>query len=312
VEAIGASRGATRRMPRAAYGWSIRFLLLSAIWGFSFLLIKIAERELAPVQVTFGRMLLGALALVAIVALRRQPLPSGRMTWLHLCVVGVLLTALPFTLIAYGERHVTSVVAGIWNATTPLFTLPLAIALIAEERATRQRAVGLLIGFAGVLTVLGIWRSHGTTSLEGNLMCMAAALCYGLNFPYTRRFLARRQEGPLSLAAGQLICGTVGLAIAAPLLSSAPAATGAGPVASVIVLGCVGTGIAFVLNYSVIRDAGATVASTVTYVMPIFSTSAGILLLSERLFWNQPFGAVVILLGAAIAQGRLRVRAQRA
>lgn len=296
------------RTPSGSIGWGGRFVLLALIWGFSFVFIKVAERDLAPVQVTLGRMLAGAATLVVILALRRQALPRAWRTWLHLTVVGTLLTALPFTLIAYGERHVTSVVAGIWNATTPLFTLPLAIALIAEERATRQRAAGLLIGFAGVLTVLGIWRSHGSASLQGNLMCMAAALCYGLNFPYTRRFLAVGREGPLSLAAGQLIAGTVGLAIAAPLMSGAPTALAPGPVASVLTLGCLGTGIAFVLNYSVIRDAGATVASTVTYVMPIFSTLAGVLLLSEPLFWNQPFGAAVILLGAAIAQGRLRVR----
>ena len=196
--------------------------------------------------------------------------------------------------------------AGIWNATTPLFTLPVAIVLIAGEYATRRRAIGLLIGFAGVLTVLGIWRGLGATSLQGNLLCMSSAASYGLGFPYARKYLAGRPEGPLVLAAGQLTCGTLELAVITPLLTTLPAHVGPGASLSVVALGVLGTGVAYILNYAVIRDAGATVASTVTYIIPIFSTLAGIILLGEPLRINQPIGAAVILLGAAIAQGRLQ------
>jgi drug/metabolite transporter (DMT)-like permease len=289
----------------ARRGWGTKFLLLALIWGLSFLFIKLGEERLAALHVALGRMLTGTATLAVILAVRRERLPAGWRTWGHLVVAGLLLNAVPFSLLAYGEQHVSSVVAGIWNATTPLFTLPVAVALIAEERLTRQRAIGLLIGLAGVLTVLGIWRGHGATSIEGNLLCLGSAVSYGFGFPYARRFLASRPDSPLGLAAGQLICGTAALAILTPFLTTGPGTLTAGVLASVLTLGAFGTGIAYILNYSIIRDAGATVASTVTYIIPIFSTLAGIIFLTERLTWYQPLGAAVILLGAAIAQERL-------
>lgn len=288
--------------------WGARFLLLALIWGLSFLLIKLAEKELVPLQVAVGRMLAGTACLALILVFRGERLPSGWRTWGHLAVAGLLLNALPFSLIAYGEQHVSSVMAGIWNATTPLFTLPVAVALIAQERMSRQRTLGLLVGFAGVLIVLGIWNGQSGGSLDGNLLCMSSAVSYGFAFPYARRFLASRADSPLCLAAGQLVCGTIELAIITPLLSRAPGALTGGALASVLALGTLGTGIAYILNYSIIRDAGATVASTVTYIIPIFSTLAGVIFLAERLAWYQPLGAVVILLGAATAQDRLRRR----
>lgn len=291
---------------RARRGWGSKFLLLALIWGLSFLLIKLGEDRLAAPHVALGRMLAGTATLAVILGVRRERLPSGWRTWGHLAVAGLLLNAVPFSLIAYGEQYVSSVVAGIWNATTPLFTLPVAVALIVEERFTRQRAIGLLIGFGGVLIVLGIWHGPGFTSIEGNLLCMGSAVSYGFGFPYARRFLAGRPDSPLGLAAGQLICGTVALAIVTPFLTTAPGTLTAGVLASVLALGALGTGIAYILNYSIIRDAGATIASTVTYIIPIFSTLAGVIFLAERLTWYQPLGAVVILFGAAIAQERLR------
>ena len=275
-------------------------MLLAAIWGSSFLFIKLGERSFAPLQVSFGRMLVGTLTLLAVLAARRHALPASWRTWGHLAVAAVLLNALPFSLIAYGEQHVSSVLAGIWNATTPLFTLPVAIVMIADEPVTDERAAGVVVGFAGVLTVLAIWTGLGATSLEGNLLCMGAAVSYGLGFPYARKYLAGRPEGPLSLATGQLICGTLELALITPLVTASPAVIAAAPIASVLALGSLGTGAAYILNYSIIRDAGATVASTVTYVIPVFSTLAGVILLGEPLTWNQPVGAAVIVLGSII------------
>jgi drug/metabolite transporter (DMT)-like permease len=282
----------------------LRFVLLAGIWGLSFLFIKVSVQAFAPLQVAFGRVLAGLVTLLAIVLARRARLPSGWRLWGHLAVAAVLLNTAPFALFAYGEQHVSSVLAGIWNATTPLFTLPVAALLIAAERPTASRFGGLLIGFGGVLTVLGIWRGLGGADLPGDLMCMAAAACYGLGFPYARRFLSGRGD-PLILATGQLACAAVQLAVLTLLLTSAPAGLQARPVISVLVLGVLGTGIAYILNYSIVKDAGATVASTVTYAIPVFSTLAGVLVLREPLTWNEPVGVLVILTGALITQGRL-------
>jgi len=298
-----------QRLPRLASGWPLRFLLLAAIWGLSFLFIKIGVQAFAPLQVAFGRVLAGTATLLAIAFARRARLPSGWRIWGHLAVAAVLLNTVPFALFAYGEQHVSSVLAGIWNATTPLFTLPVAALLIAAERPTASRAGGLLIGFGGVLVVLGIWRGLAGAGLSGDLMCMAAAACYGIGFPYARRFLSG-QADPLILAAGQLACATVQLAVLTPLLTAAPTGLPARPVICVVILGVLGTGIAYVLNYSIVKDAGATAASTVTYAIPVFSTLAGALVLREPLTWNEPVGALVILTGALITQGRLHRRAE--
>jgi drug/metabolite transporter (DMT)-like permease len=130
-----------------------------------------------------------------------------------------------------------------------------------------------------------------------------------LAFPTPADSSPAAQIARWGLAAGQLICGTVALAILTPFLTTAPGMLPTGVLASVLALGALGalgTGIAYILNYSIIRDAGATIASTVTYIIPIFSTLAGVIFLAERLTWYQPLGAVVILLGAAIAQERPR------
>lgn len=295
---------------RGGSRWQLEFVVLAAIWGMSFLFIKVGDESLAPLQVAFGRMCCGTAILVAVVLVRRERLPAGWRTWGHLAVAALALNALPFSLFAYGERHVSSVLAGIWNATTPLTTLPVAALLLADERANRRRVAGVAVGFAGVLVVLGVWSGLGRQDLRGDLLCLAAAACYGVGFPYTRRYLTGTAS-PLSLACGQLVCGTVELGLVTPLVTSAPASLALRSVLAVVALGVFGTGIAYVLNYAVVQRAGATVGSTVTYVMPLFSTVAGVALLGEHLRWYEPAGAAVILLGAAMSQGRLLGRRGR-
>ena len=293
-------------MVRGSTPWPVRFVVLALFWGSTFLFIKIGDEALAPLQVSFGRVVVGTATLLAILAARHGPLPRGRRIWAHLAIAAILLNVAPFTLFAYGERHVSSVLAGIWNATVPLFTLPVAILWIADERATARRLAGLAVGFVGVLAVLGVWRGLGATSLEGNLLCLGAAASYGLGFPYARKYLARRPEGPLSLAAAQLICATVELAVLTAVFTDAPHGVASKHVLSIFALGVFGTGLTFLLNLSIIRDVGATVASTVAYVMPIFSTLLGVVALGEPLAWYEPLGAAIIIAGAVLAQSRNR------
>jgi drug/metabolite transporter (DMT)-like permease len=291
--------------------WPVRFVLLAVAWGSTFLFIKVGDEAFAPLQVSFGRLLVGTAVLLAILAVSGDRLPTERRTWAHLAVAGILLNVAPFSLFAYGERHVSSVLAGIWNATVPLFTLPIAILWLADEHATARRLTGLAAGFAGVLTVLGVWRGVGTTSLGGNLLCLGAAASYGLGFPYARRYLARRPEGPVALATAQLMCATVEITILTLLFTSAPHGVHAKHVLSVLALGAFGTALTFLLSYSLIRDVGATVTSTVAYVIPIVSTVLGIVALGEPLSWYEPVGAAVIVGGAIIAQSSRPSRTDR-
>ncbi len=295
----------------SARHWSARSLLLAAIWGCSFLFIKIGDEAFAPLQVALGRLIFGAGALLVALAARGDRLPRPGRVWGRLAVAALLLNTLPFSLFAYGETCVTSVLAGIWNATTPLLTLAVALLTLPEERPSRERVVGLAVGFAGVLVVLGAWQGFGGRAVLGDLACFGAACCYGLGLPYMRKHLAGRPEPALALSAAQLLCGAAELAIVTPVLAAAPTALPpARAFASVVALGVLGTGLAYVLNYGLTRDAGATVASAVTYAIPLFSTLAGVLVLGETLTWNQLAGALVVILGGVVSQGRWRAIAR--
>jgi drug/metabolite transporter (DMT)-like permease len=289
--------------------WLPPYLLLGAIWGCSFLFIKVADEQIPPVWVTLGRVAIGAATLLGALAVMRGGLPRDLRLWGHLFVIAAVMNAAPFTLFALAEHgRVSSVIAGVWNATTPLTALAVLIIVFPSERPTRARIGGLLIGFVGVLIVLGVWRGIGGTALTGQLMCFAAATCYGVGLPYIRRFISGRPESGVTIAAGQMLMATLQMAVVAPLIAGAPPSlTGLHlrVLGSLAALGALGTGIAFILNYRVIRLVGPGTTSTVTYLMPIFSTLAGVLVLGERIGWSEPVGAAVILVGVALSQGLL-------
>jgi len=290
-------------------GWHGPFLALAAIWGASFLFIKVAVEDLPPLLIALVRCALGAAVLAAILVVRRERLPRAPRVWGHLAVVALVANAIPFALFGYGEQHISSVLAGLWNATTPLLTLAVVTVALPEERPTPTRVAGLVVGFLGVVVVLGPWRAAGG-ELTGQLLCLGATTGYALAFPYLRRTLSGRPESALALSAGQLLCATGMLAVVAPI-TGGPSGAGADTIASLVALGVLGTGLAYVLNFTIIRRAGATIASTVTYVIPLFSTALGIAVLGERPSWNQALGAVVVLGGVACSQapmGRLGVR----
>jgi drug/metabolite transporter (DMT)-like permease len=286
--------------------WRLQFGLLALMWGASFLFIKVAVEEIAPIDVALARVVLGAAVLVGALLLARDRLPRGRRVWGHLFIVATLSNSVPFALIAYGETHVTSVVAGLWNATTPLLVMLVAIVMLPDERPTPRRIAGLVAGFAGVAVVLGPWRGLGGSELAGQLMCLGAAACYGVYFPYTRRFLSGMPYSGTSLSAGQMLCATLQLGVATVFLGDAPGRLSADAAGSLLALGALGTGVAYILNFAIIRAAGATTASTVTYVVPLVSTVLGVTVLGEGLAWNQPLGAAIVLLSVAASQGLLR------
>ena len=288
--------------------WFPSFIALAAIWGASFLFIKVAIEDLAPIYVAFGRCAIGAVFLLAAVAIRHELLPRDRTLLLHLVVSALLLNSMPFALFAYGEQHASSVLAGIWNATTPLFAVVVAFFALHDERPTPSRLAGLLIGFLGVMVVLGPWHGLGGSATAGQLMFAGAAACYGAGFVYTRRFITKDGTSDLALAAAQITFGTLQLAVLLPFVAAPTLTLGAETIMSLLALGALGSGVAYVLNFQIIRQAGATTASTVTYLIPLFSTVLGVLVLSESVSWNQPIGALVVLGGIAIAQGRLRPR----
>jgi drug/metabolite transporter (DMT)-like permease len=308
--ASAAAKPAVSAAPLASVAWPARWLTLACIWGLSFLFIKVGIGSFAPLQVAALRLAFGALTLLALVRLTHDHLPRARRTWLHLVIGTVFMNVLPFTLFAYGEQRVSSVLAGIWNSTTPLLAVPFVILLVPNERLSATRLGGLVVGFLGVLVVLGVWNGLGEHDLAADLMCLGAAACYGLGFPYARRFLALTGDSPTALAAAQVTVGTVEAGILAIVLTGPPATIQVDAVLAVLALGALGTGIAYVLNWSILRDVGATAATMVTYALPVVAVVAGVVFLGESLTWNEPVGAAIIVLGALLTQGQVgRVRA---
>lgn len=290
--------------------WLPTMLALAAIWGCSFLFISVGVRELHPTYLALGRVLAGAAVLVVFLAIKRESLPRSPRIWAHLFVLGGIGSAIPWSLFGYGEERIPSLLAGIWNGITPLVVLPVAVLAFRTEKFTLQRVLGLLIGFAGMMVVLGAWQIDAGADLVGQLLCMAAAMFYGIAIPYQKRFIAGSALSGTALSAGLLLCATVQLAVAAPILSGhappMPWTLSIEVLASVIALGALGSGIAFVLSLRNVRLIGASMSSMVTYLMPIFAIVVGVVVLHEHLTWYQPVGALVVLTGVAVSQGVLR------
>lgn len=282
------------------------FLVLGAIWGTSYLFIKIGVRELHPLYLTLSRVALGAATLLIVLAAVRGRLPRDPRLWGHLLVLGTVGVAIPFTLFGFGEQRIPSLLAGIWNATTPLVALPMAALVFRTERLTVRKAAGIAVGFLGVLVVLGVWQGTGGAVLTGQLMIFGAASCYGVAIPYMKRFIAGQPVSGLALVAGQMIAATAVLAVVAPLAAGAPplpSQLSAEVIGSMLALGALGTGVAFIIHFRNIRLVGASAASMVTYLVPLFAVLAGVVLLGETLTWYQPVGALVVLAGVALTQG---------
>ncbi|WP_261952869.1 DMT family transporter [Streptomyces nigrescens] len=303
-------RPAATTRPRAR-GWQVRFAVLALIWGFSFLFIKVGTQGFAPLQVTLGRVTFGALVLLTILVIKRERLPRSARTWGHLAVAAFFLNALPFSLFAYSELTIPSTLAGICNATSPLWGMALSVVALSEDRPTRRRVAGLGIGFLGVLTVLGAWQGFTGTDLTGTAMALGASLSYPIGWIYVRRTLAGSAHSHLSMSSTQLLLATAQLAVVTPLFTTAPAGYPILPLLSVFALGALGTGFAFLLQYGLVAEIGPTTAQMVTYFVPVIATAAGVALLNERLSWNTPVGALIVLAGAALTQSRPRASTAR-
>ena len=301
--------------------WQVKFVALALIWGSSFLLMKVGLDDLHPIQIVALRIGLAAITLVLLLRVTRDRLPQGRRIWGHLFVCSLFLTVLPFTGFVVGEVYVSSAIAGIGNATTPIATVLCALAILPSERLTRRKLLAVILGFSGVLIIAEPWNLTGRPDPLGFLLVVLAASSYGLGWTYNRRTLADADLGGLSQPTALLLCGAVLMvpvilgwwllhpAVDAPwslapdVVNSMGEARDAYPLwlslGAIIVLGVIGTGVAYMFQYDVVRAAGTVVGSTVTYLIPVVSVLLGVLVLGERLGAAQLVGFVIVL-GAAL------------
>jgi drug/metabolite transporter (DMT)-like permease len=288
--------------------WLPIYLALGLVWGCSFIFIKLGLEFLTPFGVAFGRCALGALTLLAWAKYKKIELPKSKQMWAHLWVVSMLLNVIPGVLFAMAETEVTSVLAGIINAVTPLMTLIAIMVVTRNEKPKSFQVLGIAIGFIGVLTVLGAWRGLGDNPLWAILVLLAAVTCYGFSFPYSRRFIIPKKLPSESIAAAQVTAGALTLFPLFIFNGISENEYRPGPVLAMIGLGVFGSGFAYIWNFKIMELAGSAIASSVTYLTPVVAVIVGVIFLQERIHWYEPVGALIVLLGAAIGQNRLKLR----
>ena len=287
-------------------GTLVRMGLLALLWGSSFLWIKLALEGLAPVQIAFVCSALGAAVLAGLCVSAGQRFPRDATTWRRLVVAAFFCNALPFALFSIGEQTVDSGVAGVLNATTPLWSLLIGIVIGTERSFKAMRLGGLLLGFGGTLLIFAPWQRGGFASW-GALAILAAAASYAVAYAYMGRKLIGRADATIGLSAAQLACAAGLSALALPgggLVSRHPVHITVVAVAAVVILGIFGTGFTFALNFRLIADEGATNAATVGYLLPVVSVVLGAVVLGERLNPRVIAGLLVVLIGVGMTRWR--------
>lgn len=292
--------------------WTL-LLILGAIWGSSYMFIKIGLRDMSPGAIAWLRIALAAVVLVAL-AQMRGALSGFRGKALSLLVLGAVQTAGPFILIGAGEQEISSSLAGILVTSAPLFTAVLAIWIDHEERSTGMRLVGLVLGFLGVGVLLGLDVGGSGNELIGAGAILLAGLGYAVG-----GFIAKHELAglpPIGVAAWVMVGSTV-LLLPAAVIGAPSGVSDLGPIAAVVALGVIGTGVAFAIFYSLIAMIGPARAFIVTYLAPAFAVVYGVTLLDEEVTAATIAGLLLILIGSWLAaEGklpqrlRLRPRAQ--
>jgi drug/metabolite transporter (DMT)-like permease len=288
-------------------------LVLAAIWGASYLFIKVGDRDFQPPTLMAARLAIAFVPLFAYVAWTRGGVrkAAGEVAsiWRSGLVLGVLSAALPFTLIAWGEKHIDSGVAGVVQASLPVFTALLALRFVQSERPTGPRLAGIALGLVGVGVLTGVDPGHGWWAVGGTLLVVASSISYAAGglFGQTR---TKTIPGPVLATAttfyGALVLLPWGLA---ELPAHAPSWK---PVASLLALALAGTALAQVLLFHVLRLHGAAKVAFVTYLMPLFAVFYGATILGEPLRWSALAGLALILAGVALGSGTVVMRRRAA
>jgi drug/metabolite transporter (DMT)-like permease len=288
--------------------WTL-LLILAAIWGASYLFIKVGLRDLDPAMIAFARIALAALVLVPLAASRGALRGLAEKAPL-LFLLGAVQAAGPFLLIALGEQEISSSLAGILVASTPVFTALLAIWVDHDERAEGLRLGGILAGIVGVAVLLGVDLGGSSAALLGGLAVVLAGLGYAIGgFMVKHRF---REFQPIGVAGAVMVASTL-LLLPAAAFSLPDGGVALGPLASVVALGVVGTGIAFALFYELMTTVGPARTFIVTYLAPAFAVVYGATLLDEKITAATIAGMVLIVSGSYLAaEGRLPGRRRAA
>lgn len=277
---------------------------LSILWGGSFFFVELALRELPPFTIVLSRVSLAAIALSLIVWLSGQSMPHSLKRWQEFFVMGALNNLVPFSLIVWGQTQITSSLAAILNATTPIFTVMLAHFLTQDERFSVKRLIGTMLGLCGVVvlmrpqTIVGL----NLTNL-GQLAVLSAACCYGLAGIYGKRF----KSLPSTVAAAGMLISTSAMMFPLVLIVDHPWSLHPGMITGLSILGLsfLSTAPAYLIYFQLLATVGATNVLLVTFLIPISALVLGAFVLKEQVQWMEVAGMSLIFTGLAAIDGRI-------
>ncbi|MFD0987644.1 DMT family transporter [Methyloligella solikamskensis] len=285
--------------------WAM-LLLLSVLWGGSFFFVGVAVRDLPTLTIVVLRVGLAAFVLWGVVALLQRPLPRDPHAWIAFLGMGILNNVIPFGLIVWGQQTITSGLASILNATTPLFTVAVAGLLLSDERINGRKLAGIAVGFAGVVVMIGPGALSGLgTNVLAQLACLGSAVSYAFAGVFGRRF-KRLAVDPIVVAAGQvtassLVLAPLALIVDRPWILQMPQITTWAAIAGLAILS---TALAYILYFQILQRAGATNLLLVTFLIPVSAITLGMLVLGEHLDSAQIAGMGLIGLGLLAIDGK--------
>lgn len=285
--------------------WIWLFIPMALIWGSSFLFTELSLELTTFFGVAFWRTALGGISMILLGLTLKQRFPNQWNQVFHLWVAGLFMSAIPFSLFSFAQQSTTSILAAIIGAATPMFTLLSILVIYRTEKITANILLGLSVGFVGVGITLGAWQGFGDSEPAAILALILAALSYGIGTPYIRKHVTPMGLPGVTTAAVQVSTSAITLLplylLTGPLFVAQPRVE---TVAALLALGVLGSGFAYRLFHGVVAKAGSATAALVTYTNPVIASIWGVLLLSEKLHWYEPVGAVVVVLGVWLAQRR--------
>ena len=282
----------------------LRIFVLSLVWGGSFFFVEVMLLELPPLTSVFGRLVIGALGLLVLLRLLGHALAPLWVQWRPFAFIGLVNTAIPFTLITFGQTQITGSLASIINASTPIMTALVAHVMTTDERLSVPKALGIGMGFSGVLVLFGPAAFRADATLIGMVAGLTATLCYAFGSVYSKRL---KHNPALVNATGQVGYGMLWML---PVVFFVDAPWGLpmpsqGPLLALLGIGLLSTTFAFYLYFQVLKTAGASNVVLVTFLVPVSASALGILFLGEALNLQDVVAYLLIASGLAVIDGRL-------
>lgn len=287
--------------------WLPGYIALGITWGSSFFFIKLALISFTPFGIALLRGVLGGVTLLAFSVATKQDFRIARKTFFDLVIVSMLLNSIPGFLFALAETRVSSIIAGMLNATTPLMTVLMIFLIFKEQKINTNQMIGIFVGFVGIIFVSGILTQTIKASVEGIILLLLATLCYGLAFPFSRRRISNTGYSSTLMATYQVWLSALLLFPFSFVTDVFEDKFQTSAVLGMLALGIFGTGFAYIWNFRNVQLAGSAIASTVTYISPVIATLLGVIFLNETITLGQVFGGALVVMSALLVQNRLKI-----